>query len=436
MNNRSVHLACRDRVGAFFEHGADKVNRSILVALLALALLAVAGTASAADGALAELLEDRLGLMEAVANHKWHNGLAVEDVGRERQVLLAARDRALEIGAEPDTVEALFRVQIEAAKDIQRFWFRHWEAAGAPEPGVDLNTEIRPRLIELGDAIIAELAALRNLPPGERARGVDAIGIPGLSDARKQEIAGALRNVRFFDSRLAQVLETGILRVGTTGDYAPFSYTPDDSPDGVVEFTGIDIDLARDLAAFLGVRVRFVQTSWPTLLDDLAANRWDVGMSGISRTDERARQGSYSGTYFTGGKMPIARCERAAEFGSMAAIDREGVRIIVNPGGTNEAFLDRHLVHATKILHPDNRTVFLALIDGEADLMITDRIEVMLKARVHPELCATMTETLNVQEKAYLMPKDEPLRAAVDDWLTARLREHVVDGLVQLHLRK
>jgi cyclohexadienyl dehydratase len=398
--------------------------RSMLVALLALAPVV-----SASETSLADLLGERLGLMEAVAVHKWHHGIAVEDLEREWRVLLAARDRALEIGANPAGVEALFRVQIEAAKDIQRFWMQHWEEHGAPAPGADLDTVIRPRLIDLGDAIVAELASLMNRPVDTLEADIGALEIAGLTERRKWELADAIQGIEFFDNRLAQVVETGVLRVGTTGDYAPFSY----SADGV-HFSGIDIDLAQDLAAALGVRVRFVQTSWPTLLEDLAANRWDIGMSGISRTEERARLGSYSSSYFVGGKTPIARCERAAEFDSLKKIDRPGVRVIVNPGGTNEGFLDGHVINATKIVHPDNRTVFLALMDGDADLMITDRIEVMLKTREHPELCATMTSTLNVQEKAYLMPQDESLRAAVDEWLTAKLAEGMVEGLVQKHL--
>ena len=89
------------------------------------------------------------------------------------------------------------------------------------------------------------------------------------------------------------------------------------------------------------------------------------------------------------------------------AIDQPSVRAIVNPGGTNERFIDAKLRRAKKILHQDNRTIFNEIINGNADLMITDSIEVRLQANLHPELCGSMPgETLTYQEKGYMMPKD------------------------------
>ena len=221
-----------------------------------------------------------------------------------------------------------------------------------------------------------------------------------------------------------------MLRVGTTGDYLPFSYRRD-GPDSVYE--GIDIELAADLAASLGVTLEFVPTSWPTLLEDLADGAWDVAMSGVSRTLARQRHAVMSRGYHSGGKTPIARCERAAEFAGLAAIDRPDVRVIVNPGGTNEAFVDAHLEQARKVLHPDNRSVFDALVAGEADLMITDRIEVTLMSRRYAELCATMATNLSYQEKGYLLPPDWRWLSYVDSWLAQRLADGTLDRAFERH---
>ena len=104
-----------------------------------------------------------------------------------------------------------------------------------------------------------------------------------------------------------------------------------------MSLAGIDIDLARDLAA---PRCRWNFSSsgpaGPRLSEDLLAGEYDVAMSGVSRTLDRARIGHLSLPYYIGGKMPIARCEDQSRFGSLADIDQPGVRVIVNPGGTNE----------------------------------------------------------------------------------------------------
>ena len=62
-------------------------------------------------------------------------------------------------------------------------------------------------------------------------------------------------------SRLDDILARGVLRVGTTGDYRPF--TALDKASGA--YSGFDIDLARSLGAALGVRIEFEPTSWPNL---------------------------------------------------------------------------------------------------------------------------------------------------------------------------
>ena len=63
-------------------------------------------------------------------------------------------------------------------------------------------------------------------------------------------------------SRLDKILQSGVLRVGTTGDYKPF--TARDA--ATQQFSGFDIDQAESLGKALGVRVEYVPTSWPALM--------------------------------------------------------------------------------------------------------------------------------------------------------------------------
>lgn len=204
------------------------------------------------------------------------------------------------------------------------------------------------------------------------------------------------------------------VRVGLTGDYAPFS-TYDPARD---TYEGLDVDLAQSLAKRLGVHVIFVHTSWPTLADDLKAGKFDIAMGGISVTPAREAIGMFSHPMMSDGKTPITRCENAGHFQTLNQIDRDGVRLIVNPGGTNEKFARAHITHAAIILHPDNRTIFDEIVAGRADLMITDAIEARLQAKRHPELCAVHPDQpFDHSDKAYFMPKDRAWKTLVDKWL-------------------
>ena len=216
-------------------------------------------------------------------------------------------------------------------------------------------------------------------------------------------------------SRLDAILQRGVLRVGTTGDYRPF--TALDKASGA--YSGFDIDLAHSLADALGVKVEFEPTSWPNLAKDFEASAFDIAMGGVSVTLERAKKGFFSTPYLREGKTAIARCDEAEKFATLEAIDRPGVKVIANPGGTNERFDRTHLHVAEIFVYPDNLTIFDKLAAGDADVMITDASETRFQQKQHPGvLCAIHPEKpFDFAEKAYWMPQDPALKAFVDQWL-------------------
>ena len=401
----------------------------IAVARYLLLLLCLVSLWGRADGgaALEQLIAERLELMQAVAAYKWRHQLPVEDVARERRVLEGAVSRALEKGLTTDSASRFFRAQIEAAKEIQHYWLAHWRQRDiAPARIPDLDTETRPALLALGQQIV-DAVPRRSGASAEKLAALLA-SVKGLSPETAAAIVAALDDLAFYPDRLTQVLASGRLRVGTTGDYPPFTHRASvEDP-----LRGIDIAMAEDLGAALGVEVQFVATSWPGLMDDLAAGKFDIAMGGISRTLERQKRGFFSIPYHVGGKTPIGRCADRERFSSLAAIDTAGVRVVVNPGGTNERFVDTRLSRAQKVLHQDNRTIFSVIEAGGADVMITDRIEADWQASQNPMLCTLLENNLTYQQKAYLMPGDVALKAFVDTWLDLKIAAGDMDPLLTL----
>jgi cyclohexadienyl dehydratase len=187
---------------------------------------------------------------------------------------------------------------------------------------------------------------------------------------------------------LDRIRAAGVLRVGTTGDYTPFSLL---RPDGTYKsgtYEGADIDMAHDLAATIGVRVEFVPTVWIDLLDDFLAGRFDITMGGVTVNEARAARAFFSIPTFIDGKRPLCRREDRDRFTSIEAIDRPGVRVIANPGSANEAFARANFARAQVTIHRDNASVFLEIIASRADVMVTDGLEADHQAALHPELCA------------------------------------------------
>jgi cyclohexadienyl dehydratase len=216
-------------------------------------------------------------------------------------------------------------------------------------------------------------------------------------------------------SHLDDIIARGLLKVGTTGDYRPF--TALDKASGA--YSGLDIDLALSLGAALGVKVAFVPTSWPNLAKDFDSGAFDIAMGGVSVTLERAKKGFFSIPYMREGKTPIVRCAARDKYQTLAEIDRPDVTVIVNPGGTNEKFDRAHLHAAQIVVNPDNAAIFDQLAAGKGDVMITDASETRYQQKLHQGvLCAVHPDApFDFAEKAYWMPRDEALKAFVDQWL-------------------
>ena len=111
----------------------------------------------------------------------------------------------------------------------------------------------------------------------------------------------------------------------------------------------------------------------------------------------------------------------AARFSSLEQIDQPGVRVVVNPGGTNERFAREHIKRATIVPHPDNRSIFEEIVAGRADVMMTDGIEVKLQERRQPTLSATRAEPFTRTGKAVLLAPGSELTARVDAWLVPQI---------------
>jgi cyclohexadienyl dehydratase len=222
-----------------------------------------------------------------------------------------------------------------------------------------------------------------------------------------------MTDLREASPTLAAIRRRSVLRVGTTGDYTPFSLR---TPGGWYE--GADIDMACDLAARLGVGLDFVPTVWVRLLDDFLAGRFDIAMGGVTVNDARAAKGFFSLPNFVDGKRPLARREDRDRFTSLDAIDRPGVRLIANPGSANEAFARANFKQATVIIHHDNASVFDELVAGRADVMITDGLEADHQAQLHPELAAVpVPAPFTPLEKAYFFASDPLMKEFIDAWL-------------------
>jgi cyclohexadienyl dehydratase len=391
----------------------------------------------APDAAVEQVLalaDKRLALMGAVAAWKWQHHAPVTAPAREQAVIGHAGELAVPLGLRREAVERLFALQVMLARDEEARLEQRWMAHGYDYQGQppDLQRVIRPQLDHLTGQMVqalylaAPVLAEADFPNQYAARAAMVLHAQGWSASRRDQLLQTLHAINApAGPALRRIRAAGVLRVGTTGDYPPFSL------EAAGRLTGADIELAQRLAASLGVRPVFIRTRWSQLLPDLLAGRFDLALGGVSITPSRAQAAAFSEPYYSGGKTIIARCADAARFASLAALDRPGVQLIVNPGGTNQQFVQSHVHHATVRMFADNRSIFAEIVAHRADVMITDEVEVRLQVQRHPALCRAMRGTLTQEHKAILMPKDTALVSAVDHWLQTELASGLPQSLIR-----
>lgn len=227
--------------------------------------------------------------------------------------------------------------------------------------------------------------------------------------------------------KLEEIADRGVLKVGTTGDYQPMSYLDPDTG----EYVGFDNELTKDLAGEMGVEIQYVETSWPTLMEDTLAGKFDLAICGITVNDARKEQALMSDGYIVNGKTILCRAEDADKYTSLEAINRPEVRVMVNPGGLNEQFARENLPDVTLIIHDVNQEIPGLVASGEADIMITEIMEAGYYVGQDSRLAAPLVqEPFTHGEIGVLMPKgSEDLLNYVNEFLRKEKESGRIDEL-------
>jgi cyclohexadienyl dehydratase len=200
--------------------------------------------------------------------------------------------------------------------------------------------------------------------------------------------------------RLQKVLTSGVLRVGTTMDTPVFSMR--DPASGKLE--GFDMDAL----ATLGVRIEYVKMTFGAMLADLAADKFDVAMSGMGRTLDRARVATFSKPYMRYGKLMMIRSADKDRFKSLADLDHPGVKIAYNKGGLNDRFANTMFKQAAPTGFESNELATADLLGGKVDAQVSDSTAAIYMARQDPRLMAMSPDNVfNPVYVAMLLRRDD-----------------------------
>ena len=231
-------------------------------------------------------------------------------------------------------------------------------------------------------------------------------------------------------SRLDKVLAAGEVRVCIWPDYYGISFRNPKTQ----QLTGIDIDMAQALGRELGVTVRFVDSSFARLIEDINQDRCDIAMFAIGITTARAEKLRFTQPHLVSDIYAITT-KSNRRIKAWEDIDQPGVVVAVAKGTLHEPVMRDKLKQATMLVTATTQGREQEVESGRADVFMTDfpfsrrMLETTDWARL-----VMPTTTYHLTHYAYAMQKnDEIWFQRIDRFVTESKRNGQLLAAVKRH---
>ncbi|MEE9428623.1 MAG: transporter substrate-binding domain-containing protein [Paracoccaceae bacterium] len=224
-------------------------------------------------------------------------------------------------------------------------------------------------------------------------------------------------------SALNEILDTGVLKVGTTGDWNPMTVRDP----ATNSYIGFDIDVMTELANDLGVAVEFVPTDWKTLVNGVVAGKYHMtGSASISPA--RMKVAGFSESYLSVEIYPFTHTENAGKFDGYDSINQPGVKVATTLGTTFEGLVRQWFPNAEiKVVEAPARG-FQEVIAGRADVFITSNIEGSTLVKKFPLVRVPNSEPRSLTPIAMLLPQDDQVWINyVNNWVKVKTAQGFFD---------
>ncbi len=215
-----------------------------------------------------------------------------------------------------------------------------------------------------------------------------------------------------------KVLDSGTLKVGTTGDFNPMSFKDPETN----EYKGHQIDAAKQLATDMGVEVEFVPTDWKTLINGVVAGKYDIVMTGTSMTVSRAKAAGYTIPWGRTGYLPLTRGEIADRFKTWDDLNQPDVTVGYNLGTSFADFVKANLPNAKVKEVESPARDWQELLAGRVDVTISSILEAGKLSTTHEALVIPFQEVANSLPLSFIAPQgDHVWLSFLNNWMRMKI---------------
>ena len=182
---------------------------------------------------------------------------------------------------------------------------------------------------------------------------------------------------------LETIQEKGKVVVGMSADYAPYEFHYIDE-NGKDVIGGFDVDIANEIANFLGVELVIQEMDFDALVAALPAGKIDLVISGMNPTEKRAKVVDFSEIYYNSQHGILVRSEDMDKYKTFA--DLEGVKVGTQLGSTQEQISRNEIPNADLQLLNNVNNLILELKAGKIDAIVMEKPVAEMAVKSNPEL--------------------------------------------------
>ena len=218
--------------------------------------------------------------------------------------------------------------------------------------------------------------------------------------------------VRPAAATLDEVRKAGVLRVGVV------VIPPWALPGPAGELVGFEVDVARKLAADLGVRLELVRTSLAGYAGDLGAGRFDIAAAGLWPTPSSALLVNFSQPYAVNSVELLGNTKKLGDKPGQAALNKANVSIGVRAGSHSEAVVRRRFPQARVVTFDTDEKFFEEFSAGKLDAIVAAAPVPDYLAAVFPKSPFRSQSTLATRREAFAIERGDPdFLAYLNAWI-------------------
>ncbi len=219
--------------------------------------------------------------------------------------------------------------------------------------------------------------------------------------------------------------EDGYLTMATNAEFPPYEFYEND------KIVGIDAEIADAIAKKLGLELKIEDMKFDSILTSVQSGGVDIGVAGLTVTDERKENVDFSSSYATGVQSVIVKTGSDVK----SIDDLKGKKIGVQLATTGDIYASDDYGDDNVVKYNKGADAVLALVGGEVDAVIIDDQPAKVFVQQNTGLEILDTEYITEEYAIAVSKKNKALTDAINIALEELIADGTIDEIISKYIK-